>query len=114
MSTEKVIQYDNIGLMNSYHIGNGVTAELTFQLRIIDYYTEIFNDDVREAKEEYINAKSFYTQLMKLYNNVAKADLNRKTNHAFKELYYRMLFGNNVFLENEDIQMIQNVLNAAG
>lgn len=114
LSTEKVIQYDNIGLMNSYHIGNGVTAELTFQLRIIDYYTEIFDNDVREVKEIYLNAKAFYTQLMKLYNNIAKADLNRKTNHAFKELYERMLFGNNTLMEPDDIDMINSVLNAEG
>ena len=114
LSTEKVIQYDNIGLMNSYHIGNGVTAELTFQLRIIDYYTETFDNDVREVKEAYLNAKAFYTQLMRLYNNIAKADLSRKTNHAFKELYERMLFGNTISMEQDDIDMVYSVLNAEG
>ena len=30
LTTEKVVEYDNIAPMNSYHIGNGVVAELTF------------------------------------------------------------------------------------
>ena len=30
LSTEKVIEYKDIATMNSYHIGNGVVAELTF------------------------------------------------------------------------------------
>jgi hypothetical protein len=30
MTTEKFIEYKNLDLMNSYHIGNGVVAEMTF------------------------------------------------------------------------------------
>ena len=116
MTTEKVIEYKNIDLMNSYHIGNGVVAELTFQLRIIDYYTEIYDNDVRIAKENYLNAKQFYSQLMKTYNIIAKASLNMNVNHGFMELYDRLLKGNklNEHLDENDEITIKNTLNQSG
>ena len=112
MTTEKVIEYKDIDLMNSYHIGNGVVAELTFQIRIIDYYTEVYDEDVRRAKEAYLNAKAFYTELMKTYNIIAKANLNRDINHGFKELYYRMLNGNKLgeSVDERDQNSIQTTL----
>ena len=112
LTTEKMIEYKDIDLMNSYHIGNGVVAELTFQLRIIDYYTEIYDEDVRRAKEAYLNAKAFYTELMKTYNIIAKANLNRNINHGFKELYYRMLNGNKAgeSVDERDQNSIWNTL----
>ena len=113
MTTEKFIEYKNLDLANSYHIGNGVVAELTFQIRIIDYYTEIYDADVRAAKERYLNEKAFYTELMKTYNIIAKANLERNINYGFKELYYRMLRGNrlNTGLDESDENSIINALN---
>ena len=116
MTTEKVIEYKNIDLMNSYHIGNGVVAELTFQLRVIDYYTEIYDEDVRKAKEAYLNAKQFYSELMKTYNIIARANLNRNINHGFMELYNRLLNGNslNSHLDSSDEATIISALSEPG
>ena len=116
MTTEKVVEYKNIDLMNSYHIGNGVVAELTFQLRVIDYYTEIYDNDVRIAKENYLNAKQFYSQLMKTYNIIAKANLNRNVNHGFMELYDKLIKGNGLgeHLDESDEATIRNALEQSG
>ena len=113
LETEKVIEYRDLDLMNSYHIGNGVIAELTFQLRIVDYYTEIYDDDVRLAKEKYLEAKQFYSQLMANYNIIAKANQNKTINYAFMELYNRMLYGNSEKnnMEDKDILTIWQYLN---
>ena len=114
MTTEKMVEYTNIDLMNSYHIGNGVVAELTFQLRVIDYYTEIYDNDVRQAKEDYLNAKNFYAELMKLYNIIAKANLERNINRAFMKLYQKLIYGNkdqNDLLDIDDKNTIQRTLN---
>ena len=111
MTTEKEIEYRNTELLNSYHIGNGVVAECTFQLRVIDYYTEIYDEDVRIAKENYLEAKEFYTTLMQVYNTIRKANSERQINHAFMELYYRMLFGNSSAMDQDEISSIYNVLN---
>ena len=115
MTTEKMVEYKNIDLMNSYHIGNGVVAELTFQLRVIDYYTEIYDADVRRAKEAYLNAKQFSNDLMKAYNIIAKANLNININHGFMDLYDRLLKGNeeNSGLSDTDSESVIKALSAA-
>ena len=117
MTTEKEIEYRNIDLYNSYHIGTGVIAEATFQLRIIDYYTEIYDEDVRLAKEKYLEAKNFYSTLMETYNTIRKANYNSKINHALMELYYRLLFGtrntlgNYNYMEPEDVASVNDTIN---
>jgi len=42
--------FSNLKDVNSIIIGNGVIADLTFQIKVLDYYTEIYNDEVRKAK----------------------------------------------------------------
>ena len=51
---------------------------------------------------------------MRLYNNIAKSDLNRKINRAFKDLYSRLIYGNNKLMDAADVEMINSVLEAEG
>ena len=114
LTTEKEITYKNPALVNSYHIGNGVIAELTFQLRVVDYYTEIYDKDVAQAKEDYLNAKEFYTELLTTYTTIAHADERRRKYYALMELYYAMLNGNKGFnLTGDEYQWISNIMSSS-
>ena len=110
LTTEKEIEYKDITPMNSYHIGNGVIAELTFQLRVLDFYTETYDLDVARAKAAYLEAKEFYTTIMRTYNIIANADMEKKRSRAFMELYYRLIHGNKTPMSQEDINMIKATL----
>ena len=116
MTTEKVVEYKNISPMNSYHIGNGVVAEATFQIRVIDYYTETYDQEVASAKAAYLKAKEFYTTLMKTYNTIARAELEWQRNRAFMELYQRLIDGKKkeMPMDSEDIKLILSVLGKEG
>ena len=109
LSTEKYIEYNNMPLANSYHIGNGVIAELTFQIRVVDYYTEIYNDDVRLAKEAYLEAKKFYSTLVEDYNTIVKANKIYLNNLALTELYSRILNGNTMKLAEDYKDIIKEL-----
>ena len=107
--TEKSIELRNLKDVNCIHIGNGVVAEMNFQLRIIDYYTEINDPDVAAAKEKYLNAKNFYTTIFDTYNSILAADLDCRRYTGLKNLYEKLLFGKelNKNLSIEDINAIE-------
>ena len=56
---EEITLY-NLGKIKQINLGNGVIAEVTPQMRIVDYDIETSNSDVREAKNAYLNAKKEY------------------------------------------------------
>ena len=113
LATEKEITYKNPMLENCYHVGNGVIAELTFQLRVVDYYTEIYDKDVAQAKEDYLEAKNFYTELLTTYTTIAHADENRRKYYALMELYYALLNGNKGFeLTGDEYYWISNIMSS--
>ena len=94
LATIKEKHYTNLKDINSIHIGNAVMAELTFQIKIIDYYTEVKDAKVREAKDAYLQAKEFYMNLMKNYSLIADADYYRTKYSALKNIYNILIKGN--------------------
>lgn len=50
----------NLGDIEQLHLGNGVIAEVTPQMRIVDYDIESSNYSVRKAKNAYLQAKEDY------------------------------------------------------
>ena len=94
LATIKEKHYTNLKDINSIHIGNAIIAELTFQIKIIDYYTEVKDAKVREAKEAYLQAKEFYINLMKNYSLIADADYYRTKYSALKNIYNILIKGN--------------------
>lgn len=56
---EEITLY-NLGRIKQINLGNGVIAEVTPQMRIVDYDIETSNLEVREAKNAYLKAKEEY------------------------------------------------------
>ena len=94
LATIKEKHYTNLKDINSIHIGNAIIAELTFQIKIIDYYTEVKDAKVRQAKADYLQAKEFYINLMKNYSLIADADYYRTKYSALKNMYNILIKGN--------------------
>ena len=93
LATIKEKDYKNLKNINSIHIGNGVIAELTFQIKIIDYYTEVKDAKVREAKQAYLDAKNFYINLMKSYAIIANANYYQTKYASLRNMYNILLNG---------------------
>ncbi len=103
--------FENVNLIR---IGNGVIAELTFQIKVIDYYTESGDTEVRAAKNDYLEQAAFYRNIMGAYAVIAKAYQNKKKNTALMNLYERLLRGKNgnilADMSEEDVEIIRQQL----
>ena len=103
--------FENVNLIR---IGNGVIAELTFQIKVIDYYTESGDAEVRAAKNDYLEQAAFYRNIMRAYAVIAKAYQNKKKNTALMNLYERLLRGKNgnilADMSEEDVEIIRQQL----
>lgn len=60
---EEITLY-NLGKIKQINLGNGVIAEVTPQMRIVDYDIETSNSEVREAKNAYLKAKADYAEAL--------------------------------------------------
>lgn len=116
LSIVKEKNYKDFENINSIHLGTGVMAEMTFQIKIIDYYTEInqANVEVIEAKNAYLEKAAFYRTIMQTYATIANADAKKTKYTALERLYERLLRGKNKTnlkdLNAEDIQIINTLL----
>ena len=103
--------FENVNLIR---IGNGIIAELTFQIKVIDYYTESGDAEVRAAKNDYLEQAAFYRNIMGAYAVIAKAYQNKKKNTALMNLYERLLRGKNgsilADMSEEDVEIIRQQL----
>lgn len=115
MAAVREKDYTALDEVNSISIGSGVMAELTFQLKVFDFYTEYSKANVAAAKQEYLDAKAFFANLLRSYSILEEADSLRKKNQALKELYYRLLYGTslNGQLSALDQRELQNLLQTA-
>lgn len=112
LATIKEKDYKELKDVNSIHIGNGVIAELTFQIKVIDYYTEVRDKDVYEAKQYYLNRKQFYNSLMINYSNIRRADYYMTKSKALRNAYNLLLTGTGGFnyLKTQDKKIIRILL----
>ena len=112
LTTSKEAYYKDLKDVNSIRIGTGVIAELTFQIKVIDYYTEIRNEATRIAKQYYLSLKKFYDNLMKNYAIISEADYNMQRYSALRNAYDKLLEGtNNNYLQDNDKDTINILLN---
>ena len=108
---EKFYKDETLKDITSIKIGNGVIVELTYQTKIIDYYTEISNPEVRAAKEEYLAALELHQSLVKSYATIATSDYERLRNRALMRVYYDLIQGAGASkISNEDKETIQVLL----
>ena len=111
LATIKEKDYKELKDVNSIHIGNGVIAELTFQIKVIDYYTEVRDKQVREAKERYLYLRDFYNSLMKNYSEISRADYYRTKYISLRNAYNKFLYGTNGFyLSDDDKRIIRLIM----
>lgn len=111
LATIKEKDYKELKDINSIHIGNAVIAELTFQIKVIDYYTEVRDDEVRAAKDRYLQERNFYASLMKNYAIIANADYYTKKYSALKNAYDKLLRGTaRSYLTDSDKYVLQELL----
>ena len=105
-------KFSNLKDVNSIIIGNGVIADLTFQIKVLDYYTEIYNDEVRKAKQDYLDKKNFYSTLMNNISIVKKSDYSMLKYYSLMSAYDKLLNGTNgKFLTENSKDIIQALLN---
>ena len=112
LATIKEKEYTELKNINSIHIGTGVIAELTFQIKVIDYYTEVRDQDVYDAKQYYLSRKNFYTNLMKNYADIQRSNYYMIKNQALRNAYNLLLNGTNGrnYLKEADRRIIRILL----
>lgn len=103
LETEKQVSFKNMGEVNSIHIGSGIIADVVFQLKVTDFYTEVRNADVAQAKQDYLNAKRLLQSLASDYATLAEADYYRTKYKALKNAYNILLNGGTNTGRNFDI-----------
>ena len=90
---EKEKEFTNFKDINSIWLGSGAIAELVFQIKIIDYYTEINNSQVAAAKQAYLDSKQFLVDLSNSYGIISESDYYWKKYLALKQAYQLFLKG---------------------
>lgn len=98
----KEVHYDNLGPVKCVKIGTGLTAEATFQLEILDYFTEEHSPEVAKAKQIYVDAATFLRNLYRSYEIVAEADDKYQKYLTLYRFYQTMLAGENSLSTNGD------------
>ncbi len=96
LSAVREKDYTQLSDVNSIRIGSAVMAELTFQLKVLDFYTEIRQSKVAAAKQEYLDAKDFFLNLLKSYSILEESDVLARKNNALQELYYKLIYGTEI------------------
>ena len=88
---EKFYKDSDLQNINIINIGNGVIAELTFQIKVIDYYTEVRDQETKKAKDDYLAEKELFLSLLKSYSVIANADYCRNKYGALSKAYDLLL-----------------------
>lgn len=104
-------EYQDFEDINSIHIGSGVLAELRFQIKVVDFYTEIHDKDVAAAKQNYLDTKSLFQDLMKSYYILESADQYRRKYKALKDVYTMLLNGSSNISNYSYSDILQTILN---
>lgn len=85
--------FTNLGSPSVIKIGTGLIAEATFQLEILDYYTEKNHDETFKAKEDYINKAEFLKNFYRNFELIAEADSNFQRYLTLARMYRTLLEG---------------------
>lgn len=83
----------NLGKIDTLRIGNGVMMEATFQMKVIDYYTEDNDKEVNAAKQAYLKRSAFLKRILSVYEVLQTADEAWQKYQALKNVYAVILNG---------------------
>ena len=111
LSVIKEKTFTNLKDINSISIGNGVMLDMTFQIKVLDYYTEVYNEKVKAAKQDYLDKKNFYINLMKNNAIIKESDYLTTKYISLVNAYDKLLNGtNSQFLSENDKEIIKSLL----
>lgn len=86
-------EFTNLGSPSVIKIGTGLIAEATFQLEILDYYTEKNNDATFVAKEDYTTKADFLRNFYRNFELIAEADSSFQRYLTLARMYRTLLSG---------------------
>lgn len=85
--------YTNLGSPEIIKIGTGLIAEATFQLEILDYFTEKNDDDTFLAKNRYLERSEILKNFYRNYEILGDADNNFQRFLTLSRFYDTLLKG---------------------
>lgn len=89
----KEMKFEQLGEVESFGISNGIISEQTFQLQIMDYYTEVNDLATAQAKQKYLDASQFLKDVFKMFDNIEQADMKQYKYNALYQAYNLLLTG---------------------
>ena len=89
----KTMKFEQLGEVTSFGISNGIICEQTFQLQMMDYYTEVNDLATARAKKAYQDAFNFLKNVFKMFGNIEQADMKRYKYNTLYEIYNLLLAG---------------------
>lgn len=92
----KEMSFEQLGVVDSFGISNGIIVEQTFQLQMMDYYTEVNDAKTKAAKERYQKQYNFLMNVFKMLDNIEQADIKQNKYETLYSLYDLILKGCNV------------------
>ncbi len=106
--------YTNLGSPEVIKIGTGLIAEATFQLEILDYFTEKNDDDTFLAKNRYLERSEILKNFYRNYEILGDADNNFQRFLTLSRFYDTLLKGltSNNNTPYEDKNTYQSNLNS--
>ena len=89
----KTMKFEQLGEVTSFGVSNGIICEQTFQLQMMDYYTEVNDLATAKAKKAYQDAFNFLKNVFKMFGNIEQADMKRYKYNTLYEIYNLLLAG---------------------
>lgn len=89
----KEMTFNQLGEVYSFGTSSGIITESTFQLQIMDYYTEVNDMLTAQAKERYQKQYKFLNDVFKMFDNIEQADMKQYKFEALFEMYNTLLAG---------------------
>ena len=91
----KTMKFEQLGEVTSFGVSNGIICEQTFQLQMMDYYTEVNDLATAKAKKAYQDAFNFLKNVFKMFGNIEQADMKRYKYNTLYEIYTHHQKGRN-------------------
>lgn len=89
----KEMKFEQLGEVEKFGISNGIISEQTFQLQIMDYYTEVNDLATAQAKQKYLDASQFLKDVFRMFDNIEQADVKQYKYNTLYEIYNLLLAG---------------------
>lgn len=89
----KEMKFEQLGEVSSFGVSNGIICEQTFQLQMMDYYTEVNDKITADAKKAYQDAFNFLKDVFRMFDHIEQADMKQYKYNTLYEIYNLLLSG---------------------